>query len=183
MYNFYGIPSPFEECCNSQNQHYWKYGYNELRLNPGQYFSILTDYSDESKPLNFLESYFSENCDANIITTVGFGPGTLRTHELLEDPTGDHEYMFYFQDMPAALFPRLDPGGILTFGWFKWNIMCHQNQWMCEPPRRRPRRRSTTTWRPPTPPRPRGGDEFRRRRLNGYSVKRKKTERTEQTEP
>ena len=101
-------------------------------MSPLQYLHKLTDYSDEpDRYLNFIESYYSETCGVNIITTVGFGPGSLKTHEMLPDPTGSEPYMFYFTDLPPALFPRRNPGATLTFGLFKRNIMCMDQPWIC----------------------------------------------------
>ena len=81
-----------------------------MEMTPANYFLELTDYRDESRPLNFIESYYSEMCDVNVITSVGFGPGPLRRHP--DESMFQHRgpYMFYFASVPRRLFPFNNPG-------------------------------------------------------------------------
>ena len=77
-HNFYVIQGG---CCKGQYKYYFMNGFRDAFLTPAEYFRSLTDYSDESKPLNYLYSYYHIECDVKIIVKIGFGKGLLM-HEI-----------------------------------------------------------------------------------------------------
>ncbi|XP_075263554.1 uncharacterized protein LOC142355206, partial [Convolutriloba macropyga] len=104
-------------------------------LSPQEYIDKLTDYSEENKTLNLIEAYFSTKCQRNVITRVGFGKGEL--------VRSNHPYghMPQRRDVPyildllgssvAFLFPYNETEIYLTYWWFKHNIICRDQPWIC----------------------------------------------------
>ena len=135
LYNFYGIVRRGAECCGSQIFHFWHYGYKILGMTPSNYLHKLTDYSNESVPLNYVQYYYSPSCCANIITAVGFGPGRLRrkriyTHSI--SPDSFQPFIFNLDLGPTSTsFSSENLQSELTFDWFKWNVMCQDRPWIC----------------------------------------------------
>ena len=74
-HNYYVIQ---EQCCRGQFYHYFNNGFKFALMTPEEYFEKLTDYSEKSKYLNYLASYYDSECEVNIITKIGFGKGSLK---------------------------------------------------------------------------------------------------------
>ncbi|XP_063718739.1 uncharacterized protein LOC134845652 [Symsagittifera roscoffensis] len=105
------------------------YGRWMLKLSPQQYLERLTDYS-ENKRLNYLSAYPNPDLCLNIITEVGFGTGPMKPFLGHPNP----HYPLVFPDMPGVnrvRFPFHRPENLLTFQWFKHNIMCRGQPWIC----------------------------------------------------
>ena len=70
---------------------------------------------------------------------VGFGSGRLRLNHHISVVPGA-PYVLAGRDMGPYGIPHIDsrtfewanPGKDLTFHWFKHNIMCRDNAWICE---------------------------------------------------
>ena len=70
---------------------------------------------------------------------VGFGPGNLRRNH---DSTvrvgapymigGREQEPYGILRIDSEVFDYEDPGKNLTFYWFKHNIMCRDNAWICK---------------------------------------------------
>ncbi|XP_075247714.1 uncharacterized protein LOC142340857 isoform X2 [Convolutriloba macropyga] len=131
--NFVGLGG----CCQYQCDNYLVHGYERLFLTPQEYIDKLTDYSEENKTLNLIEAYFSVNCNhrRNIITKIGFGKGELvRTNY----PFGHKPQRFGYpyllsssDDSVAYWFPYRNPGSQLTYWFFKNNVLCTDQPWIC----------------------------------------------------
>ena len=125
-------------CCVEQNFNYYTFGFNELLLKHNEYVKKLTDYNDGKKVLNNIGAFYFRDCDANIITKVGFGKGKLLR--------SNHHVSLNFQKRGAPYrlrigrhhwtppIPYENPGDFLTFRWFKLNIMCQDQPWICKEP-------------------------------------------------
>ena len=133
-YSFYGVVSSVSSCCNSQRFHYLFYGYRILGLSPSQYFEKLTNYSDETKPMNAIQYYYDPGLCVNVITSVGFGPGALRRNSLnsVNPWNFNAPLMFVLPLVPRAIFSYENPRDTLTFAWFKNFIICRANPWLCD---------------------------------------------------
>ncbi|XP_063713809.1 uncharacterized protein LOC134841705 [Symsagittifera roscoffensis] len=127
-------------CCVSQTMKYLVHGLHNKRWDPEQYMAKLIDYDDENKPLNFIMAIKSplSSCE-NIIVKVGFGPGNLRRSHGDSVIPGAPYTIAGRQLQPIGIphidsvhFDFFDPGQELTFHWFKHNIMCKDNAWICE---------------------------------------------------
>ena len=108
-----------------------------MLVTPKEYLDKLTDYKDDNKQLNLIWAYYLPDCAINIITKVGFGTGILKRFNYNSD-TGKQMAM---AGVPYQLrvgysnwtppLPYQDPGDFLTFRWFKLNIMCQDQPWIC----------------------------------------------------
>ncbi|XP_075262403.1 uncharacterized protein LOC142354024 [Convolutriloba macropyga] len=77
---------------------------------------------------------FNESACLYVITEIGFGapplmqfPGSTSGHGIhlpyvLPPQPGLRPLTFTFQQLRTQL----------TFGWFKWNIMCRDQPWICQ---------------------------------------------------
>ena len=122
-------------CCTHQYFEYFTAGFLEMLLTPQEYYTKLTDFSDENKKLNEIWAYFSTSCDSNVITKLGFGIGQLqRKNHLygLPRPKFGMPYVLNIGNDWTPSIPFLNPGDFLTFGWFKQNVMCLDQSWICD---------------------------------------------------
>ncbi|XP_075258955.1 uncharacterized protein LOC142350858 [Convolutriloba macropyga] len=125
-------------CCEAQSMKYLLYGHLRRKMNPEDYMEKLMEYWDEdNKPLNFITAVHLPLVCKNLIVEVGFGPGNL-TRNLIPVKYGA-PYIILGKEFPGygipgvntTLFDWADPGKILTFHWFKHNIMCKEHPWIC----------------------------------------------------
>ena len=122
-------------CCFSQYYQYFIYGYTNMLLTTKEYLAKLADYSESSKNLNEIQSYYLPSCRVNIITKLGFGQGTLRrTHHRtgVIRPKKGYNYIIKTGLTWSARIPYENPEYFITFPWFKNNIMCRERPWICE---------------------------------------------------
>ena len=102
-------------------------------MRPHEYIKKLTDY-DEDKRLNLISAYYFPDCEVNIIIRLGFGEGPLIREDtvfgmLRQVP--DKPYLLKFDKEWSEHIPYEDPGYFLTFRWFKQNVMCKEQPWIC----------------------------------------------------
>ncbi|XP_075256412.1 uncharacterized protein LOC142348796 [Convolutriloba macropyga] len=117
-----------EECCRYQVSVYRRYG-QKLGLSPPVYFATILDFAGSDKKLNLLTVKYIKNLCCNVITLIGFGKGTLSNH------TFRHRAMTLLMDSEHKRFHFFDPDTIvqmLTFDWFKYNYICHEQPWVCD---------------------------------------------------
>ena len=141
-HNFYTVN---EGCCERQFNSYYSYGFLSSNLTPDQYVEKLTDYSEKHKSLNLLWSFYSKTCDVNIITKLGFGTGKLkRTHRKsgLREVAFNRPYRLKIGSEWTPDIPYENPQKFLTFNWFKINVVCRDQQWIC---RRYQRKQNATS--------------------------------------
>ncbi|XP_063728184.1 uncharacterized protein LOC134855576 [Symsagittifera roscoffensis] len=114
-------------CCLSQLGSYRKFGM-ERGLSPDSYMNEVTDFSSRNKKLNFIKAHFNRNLCVNLISEVGFGTGELvifgEYHNAFFLLNEGNNKMFHF-------FPYNNIKDQLTFEWFKLNIMCDEQPWIC----------------------------------------------------
>ncbi|XP_063728207.1 uncharacterized protein LOC134855601 [Symsagittifera roscoffensis] len=114
-------------CCVSQLGAYKKFG-QDRGLSPASYMEEITDYSGDNKNLNFVKAHFNRNLCVNLISEVGFGTGELvingHYHDAFFLLSEGNNKMFHF-------FPYYNIKDQLTFEWFKLNIMCDEQPWIC----------------------------------------------------
>ena len=87
------------------------------------------------KQLNYIRSFFQLRCKVNVITKVGFGRGRLRRdrHPYLSTvPLAGFNYVLGIEgvDFDVAI-PYENPEDFLTFKWFKYNVICRDQPWIC----------------------------------------------------
>ncbi|XP_075257250.1 uncharacterized protein LOC142349519 [Convolutriloba macropyga] len=117
------------QCCRFQTEVYMQHG-QPKGLSPSQYFNSTVDFApSQPKSLNFIGARFEPSMCANIISRVGFGRGRIQIN-------GVHPGYIY-------LFPVIDSHTVhfftyrhvteeLTFDWFKRNIVCRDQPWICQ---------------------------------------------------
>ena len=108
-------------------------------MTPKEYYQKSTDYSEDGKQLNYIMAYYSLECEANIIIKIGFGTGELkRAHNF--DGFGDQQPDFpYILKVGHHWTPKVhydNPGYFITFPWFKKNVICPDQPWICGGPRK-----------------------------------------------
>ena len=121
-------------CCAGQFDSYYVHGLQGLKIKPEEYFSRLTDYTEENKNLNLLWSIYLDDCDVYIITKLGFGEGHLkRSHFRNGFPSQnvDTPYRLQVGETWSPDIPYEHPDHFLTFNWFKKNVMCQDQPWIC----------------------------------------------------
>ncbi|XP_075265059.1 uncharacterized protein LOC142357303 [Convolutriloba macropyga] len=126
-------------CCFDQTATYVVFGLQNQRMSPQEYLNKLMDYKEDNKPLNFIAAYYSSEVCKNIIFQVGFGPGLLERYphrQVLEGvpyviPGEDFDSTVAIPGLKSVTFDYYHPERTLTFTWFKHNIMCKDNPWIC----------------------------------------------------
>ena len=95
----------------------------------------MTDYSEDGKRLNDLESFYLPLCNVNVITKIGFGFGLLKRRSLSESegkPLPGAPYQLKVGPHWSPEIPYHNPEEFLTFHWFKHNLMCKDQPWICQ---------------------------------------------------
>ena len=121
-------------CCFRQCRRYFTLGYRQMSLSIDDYVSKLTNYSEENKTLNALWAFFDPVCQVNVITKVGFGTGSLSRFSHSVGVLAQQKDKLYSLKVGASwtpLFPYRDPGYFLTYQWFKRNVICRSQAWIC----------------------------------------------------
>ena len=122
-------------CCVNQYFDYFTVGLLEMMLTPEEYYGKMSDFTDENKELNEIWAYYLPSCQQNIITKVGYGIGELRRHNHYFSLPPQEEglpYMLKVDNSWSPPIPYSNPGDFLTFRWFKKNVMCLEQNWICE---------------------------------------------------
>ena len=124
-------------CCKAQCDLYRRYGFTKMIMPPVEYLSKMVNYTldENNKRLNYIRAFYLPRCRANVVTKVGFGSG-----ELLRE---DHPYIYspYMPGVPYVLghnkrnlthsIPYGNPADFLTFRWFRRNVICRGQPWIC----------------------------------------------------
>ena len=123
------------DCCRMQCMAYRTYGFSRMLLSPTEYISKMVDYSEQNKRLNFIQAYYHPDCRVNVITKIGFGTGGLvrQNHPYIYSPyMPEIDYYFGNNDLSTSRkIPFGNPGQLITFEWFKQNMMCRDQSWIC----------------------------------------------------
>ncbi|XP_063725516.1 uncharacterized protein LOC134853447 [Symsagittifera roscoffensis] len=119
-----------EECCEDQTNKYLLYGLIYRNMSPTVYFSHLTNFWDTGKQLNYIGADYDANRCVNIITELGFGEPPLVVHAF---QTLAHPFVFPALPGGVASFPvtNTNPSSALTYTWFKHNVICRGQPWIC----------------------------------------------------
>merc|ERR1712062_566522 len=134
---FLGYPG----CCQKQCDDYLTHGYERMFLSLPSYLNKLTDYSEKDKILNYIEAYYDPLCHRNMILKVGFGRGALVRANHPSDEGGfiqqreGYSYLLsypYLNGLHANVFPYDNVQWHLTYWWFKQNIICRDQEWICD---------------------------------------------------
>ena len=123
-----------EGCCQGQYYYYFTYGYRDALLTPNEYLTKLFDYSEEGKQLNYILSFYEPDCHVNIITKIGFGIGELKRENHRSGLRDEHHGVPYLLKVGDGWTPRIpygNPVDFITFSWFKTNVMCPDQPWIC----------------------------------------------------
>ena len=93
----------------------------------------MTDYNETNKNLNYIQSFFHEPCQVNVITKIGFGEGDLvRAKYPHYSFAARPEFDYQLGSIePILTIPYENTGDFLTFGWFKLHVMCREQPWIC----------------------------------------------------
>ncbi|XP_075256404.1 uncharacterized protein LOC142348790 isoform X2 [Convolutriloba macropyga] len=130
LINWFSFSDIFPEerggCCGNQMGIYKEFGQAQ-NLSPFDYLSIVMNYTSEGKTVNLIKARYYERLCVNIITVIGFGPGSLKMkikHKA--------DFAIFVEDQNSFhLFNYYKLRQVLTFDWFKTNIICQDHEWIC----------------------------------------------------
>ena len=130
-HNFY---PKSEGCCSDQYEIYHTHGFLGANFTPKEYLSKLTDYRSENKSLNLIWSYYKHDSCVHIITKLGFGKGILKKLHHRRDTAIGIPFVPYRLKVGQSFTPDIpydNPGDFLNFDWFKRNLICKDQPWIC----------------------------------------------------
>ena len=123
-------------CCSEQHRKYFEFGLRELLLQHKEYVKKITNFSEEGKDLNLIRAFYLVECDLNVIFKLGFGRGKLRRSYLPVNGLAAHQigapYVLKVGSRWTPAIPYENPGDFLTFRWFKDNVLCVEQPWICK---------------------------------------------------
>ena len=134
LYRHHNAYSDEGGCCFRQCTTYFSMGYKKSMQTVDEYFEKLTNYKDENKKLNAIWSYFDPDCRRNYIAKVGFGTGRLKRFSLMRADQTVLDVFPYQMKIGlgwSAVIPAQRLNRFLTFSWFKQNIICKSQPWIC----------------------------------------------------
>ncbi|XP_075257939.1 uncharacterized protein LOC142349956 [Convolutriloba macropyga] len=115
-------------CCGLQSTKYIELGQHK-GVSPAEYIRKITDFSSDTKQLVFIKVRHEPDMCMNVVTQVGFGKGTLKklgvkpaTHYLIPPLGRSKVHIILANDLTK----------VLTFSWFKTQVICHEKPWMCD---------------------------------------------------
>ena len=117
-----------------QYDSYYVHGFLRSQQTPREYFLSLTDYSIENKTLNFLKSYYLPRCKVHVISMLGFGVGELKRsprRSILRGLNPEAPYRIVIGKHWTPDIPYNNPEQFLTYSWFKKNVICQDQPWIC----------------------------------------------------
>ncbi|XP_075256534.1 uncharacterized protein LOC142349017 [Convolutriloba macropyga] len=129
-------------CCVRQSSQYIQNGQRK-GLSPEQYLAQASNYSSHNKHLMYITTRFEPSICKNIITGLGFGSrifdhvrfiGAMDTSIgfIFPPSLSSHSRGRYDEMMPIRTFTEESLERILTFDWFKTNVICKDQSWICE---------------------------------------------------
>jgi len=134
--NWYSMSSIVDSdtggCCVRQSILYVRNGQRK-GLSPEQYLTQASNFSSFNKELLYVTVRYEESICANIITGLSFGnrftgiPGV----RYIGDLHWDKELLFPSGDENIRSFMANNTEELLTFDWFKFNVMCKEQPWIC----------------------------------------------------
>ena len=130
-HNFLGVR---ESCCPRQYASYYANGFLRSNQTPREFFLKLTDYSVENKTLNLIKSFYLPFCKFHVITKLGFGIGKLKRSQrqsVLRTAIPEAPYRLFIGKNSTPEIPFDNPGDFLTYSWFKKNVICQDQPWIC----------------------------------------------------
>ena len=138
IYRKHNLYSDWEECCHRQCAMYELMGFRLMNLTPVEYTSNLLNYDDDdnNKKLNLIWSFFHRECQVNIISKLGFGPGPLKRFIYMMGPSAPRPGFPYLLKIGSEGWtldiPYENPEDFVTYEWFKINVICKDQMWICE---------------------------------------------------
>ncbi|XP_075253371.1 uncharacterized protein LOC142345272 [Convolutriloba macropyga] len=127
LFNWFSLHGN-ESCCSYQLNSYITFG-QRFHMSAEEYMMKATAFSTGYKPLNWIKALYDGRICKNIIVELGFGGGALRmsgTYQPLMD------YAFQIANIDQAItFRAKNVRSQLTFNWFKHNIVCISQPWIC----------------------------------------------------
>ena len=117
---------------------YFSFGFIESLFTLKEYYERLTDYSENDKRLNFIMAFYSPVCEANVIMELGFGIGDLKRPNQFEGYRTHRPGLSYILKVGSQWTPRIpyeNPEDFLIFSWFKKNLICAAQPWICGKPK------------------------------------------------
>ena len=78
--------------------------------------------------LNLFQVFFDKSSCLNVLTKLNFGLGNLK----ISGGALERDYSLYVPGSSSVfLFPWQDLRNLLTFDWFKLNVVCKEQPWIC----------------------------------------------------
>ena len=138
------------------------------------HFFLSLRFFSPGKELNYIQAFFLSRCRVNVITKIGFGIGELKTQShpfLIGDHLPGFNYILGIDHVDFDIqIPYQNPEDFLTFKWFKHNVICRDQPWICDQERGES---SATQINSPPARASSSHDEFRRRKALSWHQTRK----------
>ena len=134
MYTAHNFFTDHGGCCFGQFHFYFVSGYRRMLITPNQYIEKITNYSDKNKQLNAIWAFFEPECNVNVITKLGFGSGELKRFDHGLSFHSGREGTPYQLRIGENWSPEVsyeNPDHFITFRWFKLNVICLEQPWIC----------------------------------------------------
>ncbi|XP_075258856.1 uncharacterized protein LOC142350786 [Convolutriloba macropyga] len=136
LINWFDLSNSSSSCCDAQLSKYQAQGQN-YGLSPFMFLEKLTNYDVSGKKLNRLSLRYSPELCLNVVTYVGFGSGKIQVTGLYNNSVDylivDRRPLPDFQnELQIIRISYKKPETQLTFEFFKTNVICKANPWICE---------------------------------------------------
>ncbi|XP_075256965.1 uncharacterized protein LOC142349364 isoform X2 [Convolutriloba macropyga] len=114
-------------CCSFQADQYIRNGWVK-GLSPSSYLERATNMTSQGKTLMTINSRYDPELCSHIITVLAFGTGRGPPYHHQKLINGNF-ILKYGTEVKKFKYKRIEKE--LTFDWFKHNILCKDQQWMC----------------------------------------------------
>merc|ERR1712150_214174 len=121
-------------CCHYQSEKYFYRGLS-YGFSPDDYMNKLLNFTVQGKHLQFIKAHYDSFFCLNVINSLTFGNTLPATSNItiLGGKRG-RDYMIPPNGLPPYqidVFSHLHLNNTLTFFYFKYNIMCRDQPWIC----------------------------------------------------
>ncbi|XP_063727422.1 uncharacterized protein LOC134854973 [Symsagittifera roscoffensis] len=113
-------------CCMKQLGVYKEWG-QEHGISPQEYYEEVINFTSDNRKVNLISAQYSRSLCVNIVTSIGFGTGPIAAHE-------NHQATYILSPNTGGMihfFPYDKIRDQLTWDWFKLNILCEEQAWIC----------------------------------------------------
>ncbi|XP_075265904.1 uncharacterized protein LOC142358383 [Convolutriloba macropyga] len=130
-FSLHNIDYPNGGCCDFQNFVYATRAH-PYGISPHSFINVVTNFTVAGKNLQFVKARFHPFFCLNVITTLAYGNGGSQL--LVEGGSPAAQFMLppnILEPYHTLIISRRALEVALTFDWFKQNVMCKAQPWIC----------------------------------------------------